>query len=143
MDELAGTDWRREGDAIIRDLQFDDFAAAMAHVNRVADLAEEADAQRGEGDAELAGREVARQLVELAQHELRAALAGGGVFLDPPTADPHERELRGDEQAVEQDQHEDGQQQQDGHRRSAGRARSAPLLRELSSSFIRGRRGEW
>jgi 4a-hydroxytetrahydrobiopterin dehydratase len=42
MDELAGTDWRREGDAIIRDLEFDDFAAAMAHVNRVADLAEEA-----------------------------------------------------------------------------------------------------
>ncbi len=42
MDELAGSDWRREGDAIIRDLKFDDFAAAMAYVNRVADLAEEA-----------------------------------------------------------------------------------------------------
>jgi hypothetical protein len=23
MDELAGTDWRREGDAIVRDLKFD------------------------------------------------------------------------------------------------------------------------
>jgi len=42
MDELAGTDWRREGDAIIRDLKFDDFAAAMAYVNKVAALAEEA-----------------------------------------------------------------------------------------------------
>jgi 4a-hydroxytetrahydrobiopterin dehydratase len=42
MQELEGTDWRREGDAIVRDLQFDDFAAAMAYVNRVAELAEEA-----------------------------------------------------------------------------------------------------
>ena len=42
MEEPAGTDWRREGDAIVRDLQFDDFAGAMAYVNRVADLAEEA-----------------------------------------------------------------------------------------------------
>ena len=42
MDELAGSDWRREGDAIIRDLKFEDFAAAMAYVNRVAALAEEA-----------------------------------------------------------------------------------------------------
>ena len=38
---LRGVDgWRREGDAIVRDLQFDDFAAAMAFVNRVADVAE-------------------------------------------------------------------------------------------------------
>jgi 4a-hydroxytetrahydrobiopterin dehydratase len=42
MDELAGTDWRREGDAIVRDLQFADFAEAIAYVNRVAELAEEA-----------------------------------------------------------------------------------------------------
>ena len=42
MDELAGTDWRREGETIVRDLKFDDFAGAMAYVNRVADLAEEA-----------------------------------------------------------------------------------------------------
>jgi 4a-hydroxytetrahydrobiopterin dehydratase len=42
MEELAGTEWRREGDAIIRDLQFADFAEAMAYVNRVAALAEEA-----------------------------------------------------------------------------------------------------
>ena len=34
-------DWRREGPAIVRDLRFDDFAAAMAYVNRVAEVAEE------------------------------------------------------------------------------------------------------
>jgi 4a-hydroxytetrahydrobiopterin dehydratase len=36
------TVWREEGDALVRDLQFPDFAAAMAYVNRVADAAEEA-----------------------------------------------------------------------------------------------------
>jgi 4a-hydroxytetrahydrobiopterin dehydratase len=41
MDELA--DWRREGESIVRDRKFDDFAGAMAYVNRVADLAEEVD----------------------------------------------------------------------------------------------------
>ena len=33
--------WRREGEALVRELKFDDFAGAMAYVNRVADLAEE------------------------------------------------------------------------------------------------------
>ena len=37
---LEGSDWRREGDEIVRDLKFSDFAAAMAFVNRVADAAE-------------------------------------------------------------------------------------------------------
>ena len=40
---LAGGDWRREGDAIVRDRRFGDFAAALAYVERVAELAEEAD----------------------------------------------------------------------------------------------------
>jgi 4a-hydroxytetrahydrobiopterin dehydratase len=34
-------DWERDGEALVRDLKFDDFAQAMAYVNRVADLAEE------------------------------------------------------------------------------------------------------
>ena len=34
--------WRREGDELVRDLKFDDFGAAMAFVNRVAEAAEEA-----------------------------------------------------------------------------------------------------
>jgi 4a-hydroxytetrahydrobiopterin dehydratase len=40
---LEGTpDWRVEGEAIVRDLTFPDFAAAIAFVNRVADVAERA-----------------------------------------------------------------------------------------------------
>jgi 4a-hydroxytetrahydrobiopterin dehydratase len=39
---LRGGEWRREGDAIVRDLKFDDFRQAIAFVNRVADVAEEA-----------------------------------------------------------------------------------------------------
>jgi 4a-hydroxytetrahydrobiopterin dehydratase len=35
------SDWRSEGDALVRDLEFDDFRGAMAFVNRVADAAEE------------------------------------------------------------------------------------------------------
>jgi 4a-hydroxytetrahydrobiopterin dehydratase len=35
-------DWRRDGDAITRELSFPDFVAAIAFVNRVADAAEAA-----------------------------------------------------------------------------------------------------
>ncbi len=35
------SEWRQEGEALVRDLKFDGFASAMAYVNRVADLAEE------------------------------------------------------------------------------------------------------
>ena len=40
---VEGTDWSRDGDAIVCDLEFDDFAAAMAHVNKAAEAAESAD----------------------------------------------------------------------------------------------------
>jgi 4a-hydroxytetrahydrobiopterin dehydratase len=40
---LAGSGWRREGEAIVRDFKLADFAAAMAFVNRVAERAEQAD----------------------------------------------------------------------------------------------------
>jgi 4a-hydroxytetrahydrobiopterin dehydratase len=33
--------WQRDGETLVRELKFDDFAQAMAYVNRVADLAEE------------------------------------------------------------------------------------------------------
>lgn len=33
-------DWRREGDEIIRDFQFENFARALDFVNRIADAAE-------------------------------------------------------------------------------------------------------
>ena len=39
---IGSSDWRREGGAIVRDRELDDFAAAMAYVNKVADAAEEA-----------------------------------------------------------------------------------------------------
>jgi 4a-hydroxytetrahydrobiopterin dehydratase len=39
---LEGSAWRREGDSIVRDLEFGDFAAAMAFANAVAALAEAA-----------------------------------------------------------------------------------------------------
>jgi len=42
MDHETGTNWRREGESLVRDLKFGDFAAAMAFVNRVAEVAEEA-----------------------------------------------------------------------------------------------------
>ncbi len=39
---LEGGDWRLEGDAIVRDLELEGFTAAIAMVNRIAELAEEA-----------------------------------------------------------------------------------------------------
>jgi 4a-hydroxytetrahydrobiopterin dehydratase len=40
LQDVSG--WRREDDAIVRDLAFADFGAAMAFVNRVAEAAEAA-----------------------------------------------------------------------------------------------------
>ena len=42
-DAIAGLQWEREGDALKKTVKLRDFAAAMAFVNRVAELAEEAD----------------------------------------------------------------------------------------------------
>jgi 4a-hydroxytetrahydrobiopterin dehydratase len=39
---LEGSDWRRDGDEIVREWRFGDFGEAMAFVNRVAEAAEEA-----------------------------------------------------------------------------------------------------
>jgi 4a-hydroxytetrahydrobiopterin dehydratase len=38
-ERLEGTDWRREGDAIVRDFELAGFTAAMALANAVADAA--------------------------------------------------------------------------------------------------------
>jgi 4a-hydroxytetrahydrobiopterin dehydratase len=37
---LASSEWVRDGDEIVRDWKFEDFAEAMAFVNQVADVAE-------------------------------------------------------------------------------------------------------
>jgi 4a-hydroxytetrahydrobiopterin dehydratase len=39
---LRGSSWEREGDEIVREWRFEDFAEAIAFVNRVAESAEEA-----------------------------------------------------------------------------------------------------
>ena len=39
---LDGLDWKREGEHIVKDWQFKDFAESIAFVNRVADAAEAA-----------------------------------------------------------------------------------------------------
>ena len=39
---LEGGQWRREGDEIVREWKLEDFAEAIAFVNRVAETAEEA-----------------------------------------------------------------------------------------------------
>jgi 4a-hydroxytetrahydrobiopterin dehydratase len=39
---LEGSEWTRDGDAIVRELELADFATAMAFVNAVATLAEDA-----------------------------------------------------------------------------------------------------
>ena len=39
---LGGLDWKREGEHIVKDWQFKDFAEAIAFVNRVAAAAEDA-----------------------------------------------------------------------------------------------------
>jgi 4a-hydroxytetrahydrobiopterin dehydratase len=40
--KLVGLSWQREDDEIVRDWKFEDFAEAIAFVNRVAEAAEEA-----------------------------------------------------------------------------------------------------
>ncbi|HEY7829245.1 MAG TPA: 4a-hydroxytetrahydrobiopterin dehydratase [Solirubrobacteraceae bacterium] len=40
--QLADSDWAREGEAIVREWKLADFAAAIVFVNRVAELAERA-----------------------------------------------------------------------------------------------------
>jgi 4a-hydroxytetrahydrobiopterin dehydratase len=39
---LQGSEWRREGEQVVRELELADFAAAIARLNRVAELAEAA-----------------------------------------------------------------------------------------------------
>ena len=41
-ERLDGSEWKREGEHIVRDWQFKDFKEAIAFVNKVADAAEEA-----------------------------------------------------------------------------------------------------
>ena len=40
MEELEATEWQRDGESVVREFRFDNFAAAVAFVNRVAEAAE-------------------------------------------------------------------------------------------------------
>jgi 4a-hydroxytetrahydrobiopterin dehydratase len=40
---LAATQWRRDGDELVRELELDDFEAAMAKANAVATIAQQLD----------------------------------------------------------------------------------------------------
>ena len=97
-------------------------------------LAEEADADRGHRDPDLAGRERLVDLVELLDDRLGAALAFLGELLDLAAAAAHERELGRDEEAVDRHQQEQEDEQQDAHRLCG------PVLRGRSSSAIRRRK---
>ena len=41
-ERLSGTEWKQEGEQIVRDWKFSDFREAIAFVNKVAEAAEEA-----------------------------------------------------------------------------------------------------
>jgi len=62
-------------------------------------LAQEADAQRGHRDAELAGRQVLVDAIDLAQHQGGTAHAVVAHLLEPALAGAHEGELRGHEES--------------------------------------------
>ena len=42
QEAIAGSDWRQDGEAIVRDHEFANFAAALDYVNRVGEAAERA-----------------------------------------------------------------------------------------------------
>ena len=62
-------------------------------------LAEEADPDRGQRDAELAGRQVLGELVHLTQRELGLGVVVGDL-LEPRSARSDERELGGTKNAL-------------------------------------------
>src|SRR5215211_2023463 len=100
-------------------------------------LPEEPDADRGERDPELAGRQVLADLVELPQRQ-----PGRPVrlqLLQPRAAGPHQRELGRHEEPVHEHQHHHADEQQSCHRGSLARQGTGclPRLRGGASSFIR------
>jgi hypothetical protein len=77
-------------------------------------LGDEADDQRGDGDPELGAREVERQPAERPLCAAGGPAAGGGVELHPISVDGDQRELDRDEEAVGEDQQEDGDEAEGG-----------------------------
>ena len=141
-DLLAGGDVQRgHEDVGDRDRQRGGHAvgeAAEDRLDEVGDrrLAQEADAQRGQGDAELARGQVLADVVELAQDAARAGVALGGQLLELRAPRADEGELPGHEEPVGENQDDDRDQQQRGHRTAGWK----PLLRGRSSATGRSAR---
>ncbi len=98
-------------------------------------LAIHAEAQTGQRDAELRGRDVAILELRIAQHLLDAegeAVALRGARLDGRPRRSDNRELRGDEERVEQD--EDGDDRELDHRASSRLRRGGRRRAVLNSS---------
>src|SRR4051794_16337 len=76
-------------------------------------LAEKADADRGHGDADLAGGERLVDVLDLVEHLARALLALAGERLDPAAAGANKRKLGSDKQPVDRDQQEEEEKEQD------------------------------
>ena len=78
------SDWREDGDAIVRDFKFKDFAGAMAFVNQVAELAEDANHHpdilvHGWNKVRLTLSTHSEGKVTQADHDMAARIDGLGV----------------------------------------------------------------
>jgi hypothetical protein len=69
---------------------------------------DKADPERRHGDAELRRGDVQVEVADRLLRDQRGAVAFLDQLVDPGSADADERELRRDEKAVHQDQHEQG-----------------------------------
>src|SRR5215213_3150195 len=128
-DQVRDAERDRQGGAV-RDRRTEDIFE-QARDRR---LAEEADAERGHGDSELAGGQVLVDAIDLFERERGAAAAGVAELLNPSLRGAHECELRGDEESVQRDQNGDAEQEQElGHLR--------PLSREARAELVAARRG--
>ena len=81
---LADSEWRREGDEIVRDWKLEDFAAAMAFVNQVGEMAEGANHHpdiliHGWNKVRLTLSTHSEGKVTQADHDLAAGIDGLGV----------------------------------------------------------------
>ena len=110
---------REEGDAVHQCRRLD--AEAGQHgFEQVGEgrLADPAKPQRGQGDAQLAGREVGIHLVVHGAQDVPAPAMRLGQGIDLGRAQTHDGELRGDEERTERDQqrgHQDHGQRVVGH----------------------------
>ena len=88
------SEWREEGQELVRDLEFKDFAEALAFVNRVGELAEEAnhhpdilDPRLEQGPSQRS-RRTPRDAITDADHEMAARIDGIAVASRYPSAEP-------------------------------------------------------